>query len=127
MTFQFSQQNPEKYKTYMRSAYKPTLHPQIRERERYLQRPRSRLLSLAVLALFTQAGLSGLGAGGVEVFFLAWVEVAAAFFGVLLLLLVASSSSHVSVCFLFFLAASVDFFPPLAGGARFGVFLDLGD
>lgn len=84
-------------------------------------------MSLAVLALFTQTGLSGLGAGGVEVFFLAWVEVEAAFFGVLLLLLVASSSSPVSVCFLLFLAASVAFFPPVAGDARLGVFFDLGD
>ncbi len=84
------------------------------------------MLSLAVLALFTQTGLSGLGAGGVEVFFLAWVEVETAFFGVLLLLLVASSS-HVSDCFLLFLAASVAFFPPVAGDARLGVFLDLGD
>lgn len=37
MTFQFSQQNPEKYKTYMRSAYKPTLHPQIHTENKRMQ------------------------------------------------------------------------------------------
>lgn len=97
----------------------------------YLQRPRSRLLSLAVLARFTQAGLSGLAAGGAGELFFTWLDAAAAFFGLLLLVPPpppASFSSHAaSCCFLFFLAVSEDFLLPPPDCTRLWGFLFFGD
>lgn len=98
----------------------------------YLHNPRSRLLSLAVLALFTLTGLSWLTAGRAGELssgFLFLLVSFAPFFGVLLAL--AGSSSDISplpVCFPFFFESPPFLaLPPLDATCLLGVFLLLGD
>lgn len=98
----------------------------------YLHNPRSRLLSLAVLALFTLTGLSWLTAGRTGELssgFLFLLVSFTPFFGVLLAL--AGSSSDISplpVCFPFFFASAPFLaLPALDATCLLGVFLLLGD